>query len=318
MRPMNYRHAFHAGNFADVVKHATLARIIAYLKEKPAAFRVIDTHAGAGLYDLRGPEASRTGEWREGIGKLLDAALAPAVRALLAPYLDAVASFNPAGLAHDPEKWIPVFEKDHAQHKELERDDDSKNRHPALTVYPGSPALVRAWLRTQDRMIACEREPGAAHALTAKMRADARVKAVAIDGYTALNAYVPPRERRGLVLVDPPFEHEDEFDRLGHALAAAHRKWPTGIYMLWYPIKDARATLAFSRRLARLGIPRILRAELERGGVRDPQRLAGSGLILVNPPWRLEAELAVLLPGLAQALGAGRDGARLDWLAGEK
>ena len=281
---MNYRHAFHAGNFADVVKHATLARIIVYLKEKPAAFRVIDTHAGAGLYDLHGPEASRTGEWREGIGKLFDAALAPAARALLAPYLDAVYALNPAG----------------------------------LRIYPGSPALVRVWLRTQDRMIACEREPGAAHALIAKMRADARVKAVAIDGYTALNAYLPPRERRGLVLVDPPFEQEDEFDRLGHALAAAHRKWPTGIYMLWYPIKDARATLAFCRRLARLGIPRILRAELERGGARDPQRLAGSGLILVNPPWRLEAELAVLLPGLAQALGAGRDGARLDWLRGEK
>ncbi len=281
---MNYRHAFHAGNFADVVKHATLARIIAYLKEKPAAFRVIDTHAGAGLYDLRGPEASRTGEWREGIGKLLGAVLAPAVRELLAPYLGAVESINPAG----------------------------------LRIYPGSPALVRAWLRTQDRLIACEREASAAHALTTNMRADARVKAVAIDGYTALNAYVPPKERRGLVLVDPPFEQEDEFDRLGDALAAAHRKWPTGIYMLWYPIKDARATLAFSRRLARLGIPRILRAELERGGARDPQRLAGGGLILVNPPWRLEAELAVLLPGLAQALGAGRDGARLDWLAGEK
>jgi 23S rRNA (adenine2030-N6)-methyltransferase len=281
---MNYRHAFHAGNFADVVKHATLARIVRYLKEKPAAFRVIDTHAGAGLYDLGGPEASRTGEWREGIGRLLDAPLAPALRALLAPYLDAVASFNPAGLA----------------------------------VYPGSPALVRAWLRTQDRMIACEREPGAARALTAQMRADTRIKTVAIDGYTALNAYVPPKERRGLVLVDPPFEQADEFDRLGDALAAAHRKWPTGIYLLWYPIKDARATLTFSRRLARLGIPRILRAELERGGARDPLRLAGSGLILVNPPWRLEAELTVLLPGLAQALGAGRAGARVDWLAGEK
>jgi len=281
---MNYRHAFHAGNFADVVKHATLARIIGYLKEKPAAFRVIDTHAGAGLYDLGGAEASRTGEWREGIGKLLDAQLAPALRELLAPYLDAVASFNPAG----------------------------------LRIYPGSPALVRAWLRTQDRMIACEREPGAARALTAQMRADTRIKTVAIDGYTALNAYVPPKERRGLVLVDPPFEQADEFDRLGDALAAAHRKWPTGIYLLWYPIKDARATLTFFRRLARLGIPRILRAELERGGARDPLRLAGSGLILVNPPWRLEAELTVLLPGLAQALGAGRAGARVDWLAGEK
>jgi 23S rRNA (adenine2030-N6)-methyltransferase len=281
---MNYRHAFHAGNFADVVKHATLARIISHLKEKPAAFRVIDTHAGAGLYDLAGPEASRTGEWRAGIGKLLEATLAPEARELLAPYLDAVASFNTAG----------------------------------LQIYPGSPALIRAWLRTQDRLVACEREPNAARALVAKMRADARVKAVAIDGYTALNAYVPPKERRGLVLIDPPFEQEDEFDRLTQGLAAAYRKWPTGIYMLWYPIKDTRATTAFSRRLARLGVARVLRAEVELAGTRDPLRLAGSGLIVVNPPWRLEAELTVLLPALGQAVGAGRGGTRLDWLAGEK
>lgn len=281
---MNYRHAFHAGNFADVVKHATLARVIAHLKEKPAAFRVIDTHAGAGLYDLHGPEAGRTGEWREGIGKVMGAALAPAVRELLAPYLDAVASFNPAG----------------------------------LRTYPGSPALVRAWLRAQDRLVACEREPQAARALAASLRADARVKAVAIDGYMALNAYVPPRERRGLVLLDPPYEQADEFDRLATGLAAAHRKWPTGVYMLWYPIKDARATATFTRRLAQLGIPRILRAELALDSGRDALRLAGSGLVLVNPPWRLEAELEVLLPGLAQALGARAGGARLDWLAAEK
>jgi 23S rRNA (adenine2030-N6)-methyltransferase len=281
---MNYRHAFHAGNFADVVKHATLARVIAHLKEKPAAFRVIDTHAGAGLYDLHGPEAGRTGEWREGIGQVMGAALAPAVRELLAPYLDAVASFNPAG----------------------------------LHTYPGSPALVRAWLRAQDRLVACEREPEAARALAASLRADARVKAVAIDGYMALNAYVPPRERRGLVLLDPPYEQADEFDRLATGLAAAHRKWPTGVYMLWYPIKDARATATFTRRLAQLGIPRILRAELALDSGRDALRLAGSGLVLVNPPWRLEAELEVLLPGLAQALGARAGGARLDWLAAEK
>jgi 23S rRNA (adenine2030-N6)-methyltransferase len=281
---MNYRHAFHAGNFADVVKHATLARIIAYLKQKPAAFRVIDTHAGAGHYDLAGPEASRSGEWREGIGRLVDAPLASAMRDLLAPYLDVVASYNP-------------------EH---------------LRLYPGSPALVRAWLRPQDRLVACEREPGAARALAASLRGDPRIKAVAIDGYTALNAYVPPKERRGLTLIDPPFEQEDEFHRLAQALAAAHRKWPTGIYMLWYPIKDAAATAAFSRRLERLGIGRILRAELELAGKHDPLRLAGSGLILVNPPWTLEGELAALLPALAQALGGRQGASRLDWLAGEK
>src|SRR5882724_2313524 len=159
---MNYRHAFHAGNFADVVKHAALARIIAYLKEKPAAFRVIDTHAGAGIYDLAGAEANRTGEWRGGIGKLAAAALAPEVRGLLAPYLDAVAAFNPPAGLGTPK------------------------------IYPGSPALVRHWLRRQDRLIACEAQPAAARALENRMRGDARVKTVAIDGYMALRAYVPP------------------------------------------------------------------------------------------------------------------------------
>ena len=215
---MNYRHAFHAGNFADVVKHATLARIVQHLKEKPAAFRVIDTHAGAGVYDLAGPEASRTVEWRDGIARLAAATLAPAVRGLLAPYLDAVAALN----------------------------------GDALAVYPGSPALVQRWLRPQDRLIACEREPGAAKALAGNLRGDNRAKAVAIDGYTALNAYVPPKERRGLVLIDPPFEQGDEHARLAHALAGAHRKWPTGIYALWYPIKDTRETESFARRAAKL------------------------------------------------------------------
>src|SRR3954453_22298554 len=162
---MNYRHAFHAGNFADVVKHATLARIITHLKEKPAAFRVIDTHAGAGLYDLSGPEASRTGEWRLGIAALLAAEVAPPVRDLLAPYLDAVAALNPPG---------------------------------ELKVYPGSPALIQFLLREHDRLVACEREPNAARALADFVQRDPRAKAVEIDGYTALNAYVPARERRGL------------------------------------------------------------------------------------------------------------------------
>lgn len=282
---MNYRHAFHAGNFADVVKHAVLARIVGYLKEKPAAFRVIDTHAGAGLYDLSGPEASRTGEWRDGIGRLAAADLAPAVRGLLASYLDAVASFNA-----DP---------------------------AAPRIYPGSPALIRFWLRRQDRMIVCEREPAAARALAENMHGDKRIKAVAIDGYTALNAYLPPPERRGLVLIDPPFEAADEPERLGQALSAAHRKWPTGTYMVWYPIKDERETAAFARRLARLAIPRILRVELALPS-RGDDRLRGTGLVVVNPPWTLPDELGVLLPALAQVLGGAPAATRLDWLAGEK
>jgi 23S rRNA (adenine2030-N6)-methyltransferase len=282
---MNYRHAFHAGNFADVFKHAVLARIIAYLKQKPAAFRVIDTHAGPGLYDLAGADASRTGEWRDGIGKLLAAAPAGAVRDLLAPYLQAVASFNGDG---------------------------------AVKLYPGSPALVRQWLRAQDRLIVCEAEPVAAHALANCMRGDHRGKPIAIDGYTALNAYVPPKERRGLVLTDPPFEQPDEFARIAEGLAGAHRKWPTGTYLVWYPIKDSRSAEGFGRDLTRRGIARMLRAELTVAPVRAGERLRGSGLIVVNPPWTLEAELAVLLPELAEILALGRAATRLDWLAGEK
>ena len=278
---MNYRHAFHAGNFADVVKHAVLARIVRYLKEKPAAFRVIDTHAGAGLYDLSGAEATRTGEWRGGIGKLRAADLAPAVRDLLAPYLDAVASFNAGG---------------------------------DVKLYPGSPALVRHWLRVQDRMIACEAEAVAARALANRMRGDDRIKTVAIDGYVALNAYVPPKERRGLVLTDPPFEQPDEFGRLAEALAGAHRKWPTGIYLFWYPIKDFRAAQGFGRDLARRGIARMLRAELTIATAREGEKLNGSGLIIVNPPWPLEGELAVLLPALADILAVEKGVTRLDWL----
>jgi 23S rRNA (adenine2030-N6)-methyltransferase len=282
---MNYRHAFHAGNFADVVKHAVLCRILVHLRDKPAAFRVIDSHAGAGRYELTGPEASRTGEWRDGIDRLLQAELAPPVRALLKPYLDAVAELNPGG---------------------------------RLAVYPGSPALVQALLRRQDRLIACELEPQAAAALERQLRGDRRAKAIAIDGWTALAAYVPPVERRGLVLIDPPFEQPDEFSRLAQGLATAHRKWATGCYLLWYPIKDPVAVTAFARRLARSGIGRMLRMELIAAPAAPDGGLHGCGLIAVNPPWTLHDELETLLPGLAQALSRGAPKApRLEWLTGK-
>jgi 23S rRNA (adenine2030-N6)-methyltransferase len=264
---MNYRHAFHAGNFADVVKHAVLARILIHLGEKPQPFRVIDTHAGAGLYDLAGPDASRTGEWRAGIGRLAGASLSSPVRALLTPYLDAVAKRNPGG---------------------------------ELRHYPGSPVIALSLLRAQDRLIACELELGAAAALRLNLRADTRAKAVAIDGFVALNAYVPPKERRGLVLIDPPFEQPNEFERLGQSLIDAHRKWATGIYVAWYPRKDLLAVKALINQIKRSGIPKVLRAELDVGS--DSTRLTGTGLLIINSPWRLEEELALLLPALADAL----------------
>jgi 23S rRNA (adenine2030-N6)-methyltransferase len=282
---VNYRHAFHAGSFADVFKHAVLCRILHYLRGKPAAFRVIDTHAGAGLYDLTSSEASRGGEWRDGIKRLLATQLAAPLAALLAPFLEVVGALN-------------------------ERD--------RLTTYPGSPALARAWLRPQDRLIACELEPKACVTLAGHLRGDTRIKTIEIDGWAALTAYLPPPERRGLVLVDPPFEDDGDFHRLSHGLALAHRKWATGVYALWYPIKDRGEPDALAKRLRRLGPAKILRAELNVAPLSDPARLNGCGLILVNPPWTLENELSVLLPGLAGILGRdGKGGFRLDWLAGE-
>lgn len=282
---MNYRHAFHAGNFADVIKHIVLARIILHLRAKPAAFRVIDTHAGAGLYDLAGPEAGRTGEFHNGIARLIDAPLSPDARQLLAPYLDAVAAHNPAG---------------------------------RLVAYPGSPLLARSLLRLQDRLIACELEPNAAAALAQHLRGDARAKAVVIDGWTALTAYVPPKERRGIVIVDPPYEQPNEFARLAAGLEAAHRKWPAGTYLFWYPIKDRGEPDGLAKRLARSRIAKILRVEFDLASAQANAGLRGSGLIVVNPPWMLENELAILLPALASALSADQKNTwRLDWLTSE-
>jgi 23S rRNA (adenine2030-N6)-methyltransferase len=281
---MNYRHAFHAGNFADVHKHAVLMRILVHLRRKPAAFRIIDTHAGAGRYDLFAPEARRGGEWREGIERLWKARRKRAAHDLLTPYLDAVAALNA---------------------------DDK------LAAYPGSPLVAASLLRTQDRLIACELEPRAAASLTAALCSDRRVKVLAIDGWMALGAYVPPKERRGLVLLDPPFEEAADFTRLSSVLAGAHRKWPTGIYLLWYPIKERDAPDALVRRLRKLAIPSVLRCELTLGAPRGQAGLIGSGLIVVNPPFTLEPDLRAFMPWLARTLSSTAV-SRIDWLARER
>ena len=281
---MNYRHAYHAGNFADVIKHVVLCRILVHLRQKPSPFRVIDTHAGAGCYELTGPEANKTGEWRDGIERVRQAELARPIRDLLAPYFDAVAALNPAG---------------------------------RLATYPGSPVLAQTLLRAQDRLIACEIEPQAVGMLRRRLHSDPRAKAVVIDGWTALTAYVPPLERRGLVLIDPSFEMPDEFSRITQGLAAAHRKWPAGTYLLWYPIKDAAEVAAFARKLARLGIAKMLRSELVIEPNANDTRLRGCGLIVVNPPWTLHDELKSLLPAVARVLSRSAPAiTRLNWLAG--
>ena len=285
---MNYQHAFHAGNFADVHKHVVLTRVLEYLRQKPAPFRVVDTHAGAGRYDLLGPQAARSGEWRDGIGRLFaaprsGAAGTDSAQALVAPYLDIVAALNPSR---------------------------------TLRLYPGSPLIVKALLRRQDQLIACELEPSAAASLQAVLHGDARAKALAIDGWMALFANIPPKERRGLIVIDPPYEEGVEFTRLFDTLAQAHRKWASGLYLLWYPIKAREAPDALARRLRRLSVPKILRCELSIAPPRAEGALAGSGLIIVNPPFPLERELRVILPVLTRLL-APMGAYRLDWLSGE-
>ena len=277
---MNYRHAFHAGGFADVIKHIVLVRILSYLQDKPAAFRVIDTHAGAGLYDLTSDEARRGGDWLTGIARLLQARFSENVALLVKPYLDIVRAFNP------------------------QRD---------LQAYPGSPLIARALLRPQDRLTACEVESKARKRLIDALRRDTQARVVDLDGWMALPAFVPPKERRGLVLIDPPFEAKDEFERLAAGFAQAFAKWPTGSYMLWYPVKSRRAADGLARQVAEIagsGTPsgRCLRLEFSVATQTADAGLASAGLLIANPPWTLAGELRAILPELEKPLGQGGAG----------
>lgn len=282
---MNYRHAYHAGNFADVVKHAALARLVDYLKVKDKAFRVIDTHAGIGLYDLSSEEAQKTGEWRDGIGRVIDHPLPPEAAALLGPYLEAVRSANPGG---------------------------------GLKRYPGSPMIVRRLLRKQDRLSAIELHPDDARKLARRFAGDFQTRVIELDGWLALGAHLPPKEKRGLVLIDPPFEEKDEFGRLIDGLIKAHRRWPGGIYALWYPIKDRRAVNSFRAGLSASGIANIIDLRFDVRAPSSEPRLEGSGMVVVNPPFTFEKEMRVVLPALHKVL-AETPAARwsVEWLAGE-
>src|SRR4051812_28477648 len=277
---MNYRHAFHAGGFADVIKHIVLVRILAHLQEKPAAFRVIDSHAGAGRYDLEGEEARRGGEWRTGIARIMQARFSENVLPLLKPYLDIVRSFNPP--------------------RELQ-------------IYPGSPLIARAMLRPQDRLVACEVEASARKRLIGSLSRDTQARVVDLDGWVALPAFVPPKERRGLVLIDPSFEQKDEFERLAEAFAKTVAKWPTGSYLVWYPVKSRRATDGLASHVAGVAaeasVPgKCLRLEFSVAPQIAGGALTSSGVLIVNPPWKLADELKAILPELEKPLGQGGAG----------
>ncbi len=288
---MNYRHAFHAGNFADVVKHATLALVIEHLKLKPAPFRVIDTHAGAGVYDLAGDEAGRTGEWEGGIGRLIGDGAAPLpddVAALLEPYLAAVAACKAS---------VPG----------------------GHMLYPGSPWLALARMRDQDRLIANELHPEDAEHLIRTIARDRRAKVLALDGWHVLKATLPPVERRGVVLIDPPFEEAGEFQRLAQGLKAAAQRFATGVFVLWFPIKDVATVAPFQRALRGLGLAKLLWIELQTSTPGTDAKLAATGLVILNPPFRLDSQLQRLLPFLAERLAQGPGSrAHITWLSGER
>ncbi|MCM2449955.1 23S rRNA (adenine(2030)-N(6))-methyltransferase RlmJ [Agrobacterium vitis] len=283
---MNYRHIYHAGNFADVLKHAVLARLVIYLQQKDKAFRVLDTHAGIGLYDLSSDESQKTGAWLGGIGKLLEAELTPAAAEVLQPYLDVVRALNPDG---------------------------------GLTRYPGSPKLARDLFRPQDRLSAMELHPDDCRTLSRLFEGDYQARITELDGWLALGAHLPPKEKRGIVLVDPPFELDGEYERLVDGLARAYRRFSAGVYCLWYPIKKGAPIAAFHEALKETGIPKMLCAELSVKSDRDLTGLSGSGLIIVNPPFTLKDELHALLPELKRVLAQDRYASqRCFWLRGEE
>lgn len=259
---MNYRHLYHAGNFADVLKHGLLCWIVAYLQQKEAPLAFIDTHAGRGIYDLSAPEARKTAEAAHGIERILAAAGAPAA---LEPYLRQVRDGSPAS-------------------------------------YPGSPLLLAGMARPQDRITACELHPQEAAVLRQATAASRQLRVVEGDGYQRLQGLVPPPEKRGLVLMDPPFEQPDELAALARGFIAAHGKWPTGVYLLWFPLKDRAAFARFLDELRSAQIPKLSLCLID---VDRPQGLSAAGLLLANAPYTLQAEWAPTLAWLARTMAQG-------------
>ncbi len=278
---MNYRHAYHAGNHADVVKHVVLTRIIEQLKKKDKPFRIVDAHAGIGVYGLDGVEAGKTREWEGGIGRMAEPFSAD-VEALLAPYRRVIATLNPEG---------------------------------SVTRYPGSPWIAAALMRGTDRMNANELHPEDKMLLEACFRHDRRVTVSGLDAEISIKASLPPVERRGLVLIDPPYEERDEAERAVRSLAQGLRRFATGCFMLWYPVKADGLAERLSDAVKALGAAGTLKVEMRVREAFKEGGLAGSGLVVVNPPWQLELELQAILPALANRLGLGDWGqASVDWL----
>ncbi|ADN76649.1 protein of unknown function DUF519 [Ferrimonas balearica DSM 9799] len=278
---LSYRHSYHAGNHADVLKHCVQSLILEALKGKDKAFVYHDTHSGAGRYDLKDDHAEKTGEYVDGIGRLWGEDCPQ----LLHPYLRAVKALNPNG---------------------------------NLRYYPGSPLLASALIRPQDRMMLTELHPSDYPRLAQEFEGDRQVRIAREDGYQCLKANLPPKERRGMVLIDPPYELKDEYRDLVAGVQEGAKRWATGTYALWYPVVFRQDIEFVERRLKASGIRKILKIELRVKQDNVERGMTGSGMIVINPPWKLEQQMAELLPYLTEKLGQSpQAGFTLEWLVGE-
>lgn len=276
---MNYRHIFHAGNFADVFKHWVLTLLLEKLTEKPTAFFVLDTHAGIGLYDLNSIEAQKTLEQNSGIKKLLDKRVESAFK----NYVKIFRSFNAQDQTH---------------------------------IYPGSPYICQEFLRAEDRMVLCELHSEDFQTLHDNFASDRRVRVLKQDGYGAIKALLPPAEKRGLVLIDPPFEQENEFAQLNAALEDGIKRFAHGMYAVWFPIKDRKPVQKFYRTLEKLPVDKILAIEIHANQVTLNQ-LNSCGMVIINPPWQLDSTLRGHLPKLLNYLELGHGTYLVSWLKSE-
>lgn len=277
---LSYRHAFHAGNYADVLKHAVIALVVDYLAQKDKPFYVHDTHAGAGRYLLGDAKAQKTGEYRDGIEKVLAAAEPPAA---LLPYLDVVKAMNPGELAH----------------------------------YPGSPWLVRQLLRPYDRLFLTELHPADLKLLQGTFERDRQVRIEQADAYETLVAKLPPKEKRGLVVMDPPYELKDDYQAVVNAIGDAYRRFATGTYIVWYPVVERARVEAMMAAFKATGIRKQLRIEHGLRPDTDQHGMTSAGVLVINPPWTLKAAMDEALPWLDKVLAKGAGQYRCQWLVEE-
>jgi 23S rRNA (adenine2030-N6)-methyltransferase len=268
---VNYRHAFHAGNFGDVLKHVVLLELLSALHRKASPVHLIDSHAGIGVYDLASSEAQRGGEYRLGVGAVL---ADPAAPRILPAYHAALKALNP----------------------ELGSSGEGLRR------YPGSPWLLRQSLRSDDRLTLCELHPQDIETLKRNMGRDPRIAVHHRDGFEALKALTPPVPRRGLALIDPAFEAKDEFTTLSRAVQAAHRRWATGLLAIWYPVKDQKSIDRWKADLAAPLTAQTIAVELTIRPAKEARQMNGSGLIVVNPPWQFADSLKPMLDFLKARL----------------